>query len=117
MAKRALPDEFDPAGFAVFWSKYAKHEAKVDAYKAWRQVQPTVEEQALISAALDWQIPLWGREQFRYAPLAATYLRGRRWEDERRSGVDRRADGSGAAVGGRTGVTPGKYSGISRREA
>ena len=86
MAKSVIPKEFDPDGFARFWAAYPRREAKVDAYKAWRQKQPSPHTQELIHAALTWQIVErdW-RTTPQYCPLPAGYLRQERWTDERRS--------------------------------
>lgn len=104
MAKK-IPAEFDPSGFQLFWAKYPRREAKIDAYKAWRQLQPDPELQASIHAALEWQISAnqWA-DQPLYCPLPASYLRAERWTDERRNtdrraGADRRV--SAPAVGRR----------------
>ncbi len=79
--------------FSEFWARYPKREAKADALKAWLKLLPTQETVAAIHAALDWQIesPDWTKQRGQYVPLAGSYLRGRRWEDERRSGQARRA--------------------------
>src|SRR5688572_21852369 len=88
MAKQSIPKEFDPEGFAAFWARFPRRQAKVDAYKAWRQKQPSAETQREIHAALDWQIPAlkWDGEP-QYCLLPASYLRGERWTDERRQSV------------------------------
>lgn len=84
MGKRSIPGEFDPEGFAAFWAMYPRKDAKQDAYKAWRQLQPTIEMQVEIRDALAWQVDLhdWATRP-RFCPLPATYLRGLRWTDER----------------------------------
>ena len=87
---KPIPKEFDPAGFVVFWQKYPRRDAKIDAYKAWREKQPNAETQQQILTALEWQTPRWAADDFQFTPYAATYLRGERWNDERRSGRDRR---------------------------
>lgn len=71
-------------GFAAFWARYPRHEAKQDAIKAWHQVKADGQEAMLIDEVVcrvrnDEQ---WQRDGGRYIPLAATWLRGRRWEDE-----------------------------------
>jgi hypothetical protein len=79
--------------FDAFWSRYPRHEAKKDALKAWTQLKPSDATIAAIHTALDWQIDSeqWTKQGGQYVPLPASWIRGRRWEDERRSGVDRRA--------------------------
>lgn len=91
MAK-ALPEEYDREGFEQFWVRYPRRDARIDAYKAWRQLRPSPQTKADIFDALVWQIPLHQWEDRRqFCPLPATYLRNERWTDERRSGQDRRA--------------------------
>lgn len=76
----------DP-GFDIFFQAYPKHEAKKKALDAWKKIKPTdglldtilkaIENQKTHKAALKAQgefCPAW--------PLPATWLNGRRWEDE-----------------------------------
>jgi hypothetical protein len=71
------------ADFLAFWALYPRREAKGDAWKAWEQVRPPIEA---VRAALTWQVkrPQW-LEGPAFIPLPATWLRARRWEDERTS--------------------------------
>ena len=73
-----------PDGFDAFWQAYPRHDAKQDALKAWRQVEPDKTTMARMLEALNWQRtqPGWLKDSGRFIPLAATWLRGRRWEDE-----------------------------------
>lgn len=66
--------------FDQFWASYPRREAKKDAKKAWAQANGEKHVDAILSA-LAWQRRLdsWVRG---FVPLAATYLRGERWEDE-----------------------------------
>lgn len=91
MRPKPIPVEFDPDGFARFWAAYPRREAKKDAYKAWRQLQPSTATQDAILAALGWQVHAneWDARP-QYCPLPASYLRAERWTDERRSGLERR---------------------------
>jgi hypothetical protein len=69
-----------PGGFAEFWSRYPRKQAKADAEKAWRQVSPPLAE---VEAALSWQraLPDWRKDGGKFVPLPATYIRGKRWTD------------------------------------
>lgn len=70
-------------GFGSFWARWPRRVARLEATKAWDQVvkdDPETEEQ--IHAALDWQVPMFEEREVRHIPHAATWLRGRRWEDE-----------------------------------
>ena len=74
----------DTSAFDKFWSLYPKHKSKQDAIKAWGQV---ARDDATVTAIMD-ALPAhvtqedWVKEDGRFIPLAATWLRGRRWEDE-----------------------------------
>lgn len=70
--------------FEQFWSIYPKKKAKQDALKAFNKISPN---DSLLTEILkgvenysktdDWQ-----KEDGKYIPLPATFLRGGRWEDE-----------------------------------
>lgn len=69
-----------------FWPNYPRREAKQDALKAWVELDPTDPLVAEIVHQLEWQSYLWvevERRQSNHIPLPGTYIRGRRWEDER----------------------------------
>jgi hypothetical protein len=73
--------------FNLFYQNYPKHEAREKALKAWQKIKPVdglpdiilnaIEKQKAYNAALKTKgefCPEW--------PLPATWLNGRRWEDE-----------------------------------
>jgi len=73
-----------PHGFDTFWQVYPRKDKKTDAAKAWKELSPDAELQTRIledvtrrTASPDWQ-----KEKGRFIPLAGSYLRGCRWEDE-----------------------------------
>ena len=69
----------DPDGFAEWWSLYQRKDARQDAVKAWRQLNPTEQlREALMAALRVWR---WN-DRRELNPLPASWLRGRRWEDE-----------------------------------
>jgi hypothetical protein len=70
--------------FDEFWKAYPRKVAKTDARKAWAKLGTVPPIGALLDA-LAWQreLPRWREEGGRYVPHPATYLNGRRWEDER----------------------------------
>jgi hypothetical protein len=70
-------------GFRDFWKRYPKKKAKKDAQKAWGQVKAEAVVPQ-IHRALDWQTQQrdWTKAKGEYVPLAASWLRGHRWEDE-----------------------------------
>lgn len=71
-------------GFDAFWAVYPKKVAKAAALKAWRSVKPDADDRDAMLAALRRQAasPDWTKDGGRFVPHGATWLRGRRWEDE-----------------------------------
>lgn len=72
------------ADFSLFWDAYPKKQAKKDAQKAWDKINPDETLlQSILSAVEAWKnTRSWQQEGGQYIPLAATWLNGRRWEDE-----------------------------------
>ena len=70
--------------FAQFWAVYPKKRDKAKAAKAFANLQPDETLLAEILTALDWQTktPEWSKDGGQFVPYPATYLNGRRWEDE-----------------------------------
>ena len=70
--------------FDAFWTAYPKHEAKADAEKAFTKLAPDDELMATILKAIEiWKkTEQWTKDGMKFVPLPATYIRGRRWEDE-----------------------------------
>jgi hypothetical protein len=71
--------------FDEFWKAYPRHIDKQKARKAWAKLRPPPLKAIL--DALTWQRDLadWRKDQGEFVPYPATYLNGRRWEDERPS--------------------------------
>ena len=68
--------------FDKFWAVYPRHTAKQDAKKAFLKIKPDEEMLNTMLSAIQRQK---GTEQWsdpRYIPHPATWLNGRRWEDE-----------------------------------
>lgn len=82
IAKPAKSDAME--GFAEFWMRYPKKKSKVDAEKAWAKLKPNAELRAEIMTALGQQVRShdWTKNAGQYIPLPATWLNGRRWQDE-----------------------------------
>jgi hypothetical protein len=74
----------NPDGFDAFWAHYfpRRKVAKQGALKAWKILNPTKELQAEILAALSKQSDRYSLVEDAKIPHAATWLNGRRWEDE-----------------------------------
>ena len=86
---RTRPAVSDGAnGFDLFWKAYPKKAKKADAVKAWSQVKADGLTEAILSALTHFKASSeWSRENGRYIPHPASWLRGRRWEDEFLKGV------------------------------
>ncbi|MEN5236137.1 MULTISPECIES: helix-turn-helix domain-containing protein [Pseudomonas] len=74
---------FDAAGFDQFWKLYPKKRSRKEALKAWNKLNPTVDLQTLMIAALAKHCasPDWTKAGGQYIPLASTWLNGERWHD------------------------------------
>jgi len=94
--------------FSEFYAIYPRHEAKPAAEKAWKRhsldkLADTIiaDVQARIADASQWK-----QAEKRFVPLPATYLNGRRWEDDwkpggglqRHGGFGERAYGEGGPL-------------------
>lgn len=70
-----------PELFEVFYEAFPKHKGKEDAKKAWIQKRKDIEPNfEVVMTSLKKQIPTWTDNKF--IPYPATWLRGKRWEDE-----------------------------------
>lgn len=71
--------------FNQFWSAYPRKQGKKTAERAFAKLRPDESLLGEILAALDWQkqSASWTKENGQFIPLPATYLNGRRWEDEK----------------------------------
>jgi len=82
--------------FEKFWREYPRKQAKVDAERAFKSLNPSEDLLAVIIADISSrkQSEAWLKDKGKYIPLPATYLRGKRWEDETKkeapNGKDRR---------------------------
>lgn len=70
--------------FDRFWKLYPKKKSKADAEKAWSKLKMSDEFFTVIIQALSVQCSSqdWTKEAGKYVPLAGTWIRGKRWEDE-----------------------------------
>lgn len=76
-------------GWRAFWAAYPRKQAKQAAESVWRRLKPTPALAATITAAVRRQAQSeeWRKDGGRFIPHAATYLRGRRWDDAPGPGV------------------------------
>jgi hypothetical protein len=74
----------DVASFETFWSSYPRKKAKAAARKAWDKLAPDAATAAAILAAVEQhkRSEQWVRDGGQFIPHPATWLNGRRWEDE-----------------------------------
>lgn len=84
----------EDADFDLFWEAYPRKDAKVDARKAWKTLKPSDAMVTHIVKAVEKQARSPGWRDRNYIPLPASWLRGKRWEDE---GAQPRAGPSGVA--------------------
>jgi len=75
---------YDDPGFQAFWSAYPRKTAKANAFKAFEKLNPDDDLMRVILRALSrWsKSEQWTKDNGQYIPHAATWLNGRRWEDE-----------------------------------
>ncbi len=71
------------AQFERWYAAYPRHESKQAAWKAWAKIDPSMTDALIAAVAVQaiekgWHDP--ARRQ--YVPLPATWLNGKRWEDE-----------------------------------
>ena len=74
----------DICPFDEFWKAYPKKKAKEAAKKAWQKLKPDETlGKAIITAVLrSVNTADWKKDNGKYIPYPATYLNGKRWEDE-----------------------------------
>lgn len=71
-------------GFDLFWELYPKKKAKEAARRAWTKLKPSPPMQVHILKAVKAakQSEQWMKDGGQFIPHPATYLNGKRWEDE-----------------------------------
>lgn len=69
-------------GFDDFWSLYPRKEAKQAALKAWRKVKADELPAILAALRVATHTEQWQKDGGQFVPLPASWLNGRRWEDE-----------------------------------
>ena len=68
--------------FPAFWAVYPRRIGKADALKAWRSLNPDEALSDVILASVKSHMKIWERGDGKFVPYPASFLRGRRWEDE-----------------------------------
>jgi len=76
-------DEYTPE-FEIFWDAYPKKKSKGTAFKAWKKIKRVKSLLPQILKAIETQKKTvdWQKDNGQYIPYPATWLNGRRWEDE-----------------------------------
>ena len=71
------------AGFAAFWAAYQRRTHRKAAWDAWKRLQPSqaVQRQILEALGIQSASKQWA-EGLNFIPHPASWLRGRRWEDD-----------------------------------
>ena len=74
----------DPSGFDRWYATYPRHTHRKAAEVAWQKLAPDAPlEEALLRAVEDQKRTHgWRKDGGRYIPHPASWLNGRRWEDE-----------------------------------
>jgi len=85
--KNGTPDPEQVRLFGLFYEEYPRHEGKAAAFKAWLKLKPDKPTMLAMADDMDrrlddgsWQPD--DPERVKFIPLPATYLNGRRWEDQ-----------------------------------
>ena len=82
---KGLNTKEDIYPFEEFWSAYPKKKAKEAAKKAWLKLKPdeALGKEIIQAVTESAKTKDWLKENGKYIPFPATYLNGKRWEDER----------------------------------
>jgi len=69
--------------FEKFWKEYPRHDAKQDAFRAFNKaIKDITPDNLLKSVEAFKETEAWQRDDGKYIPYAASWLNGRRWEDD-----------------------------------
>ena len=80
--------------FGKFWAAYPKRKAKAQALKSWLKISPDEQLTETILQAVKRATTSeeWKKDKGQFIPFPASYLNGRRWEDETEVQVVERPD-------------------------
>ena len=84
LSKDKIREDIAQKRFAQFWSIYPKKKSKDKALKAFKSIDPDEELlQAMITSIVQAKKSEdWAKDKGKWIPFPATWLNGRRWEDE-----------------------------------
>ena len=83
--KRVSKDTLkESAAFDTFWTAYPRHTNKKAAQQAFQKINPDADLlNIMLQSVSAWKLSQqWTKDGGQYIPHAATWLNGRRWEDE-----------------------------------
>jgi hypothetical protein len=103
--------------FLTFWMSYPRKVGKGDAWKAWKRLKP--ELPTVLKALADQRVSSdWRKDGGVFIPHPATWLNGRRWEDEPRSSasVPPRSVGPPVAIAELAGQRAAQLEATAERE-
>jgi hypothetical protein len=83
--KKRRHTQLDPAAqeaFGRFYAAYPRHVARAAAEKAWLKINPDVELSAVIISSAERYAEETRDTELGYIAYPASWLKGRRWEDE-----------------------------------
>lgn len=83
-ASAQMQSKKEPIEFLKFWESYPKKKSKQEALRAWLKLKPDPELQTEILLAIEnsKRDPQWLKNNGDYIPLPASWINGKRWEDE-----------------------------------
>lgn len=81
---KKAPFNGSPVGFDAFYAAYPIHVKRSAAEKAWNKISPDDDIRQRIMSAVEQQrkSEQWTREGGKFIPHPASWLNGKRWEDE-----------------------------------
>jgi DNA-binding transcriptional ArsR family regulator len=89
LVRNTKPGEISPQGqFDVFYTAYPRHDGRQKASEAFLKISPDDDLLKVMITAINAQkqSQQWQSDGGKYIPMPATWLNGRRWEDELRDG-------------------------------
>lgn len=84
--ERTSDKKSDDSGFEEFYKKYPRHEGRGQAEKAYAGAIKIAGKDELL-AGLDRALEIWRDTPKKFIPLPATWLNGKRWQDELEPGA------------------------------
>lgn len=69
-------------GFNSFWNQYPRKQGKGQAERAWKSIDVELHPVIMRAIAVQSKSPDWTKDAGQFIPHPATWLKGKRWEDE-----------------------------------